>query len=411
MTRLLPLAVLLLAPAASRAGVYYSGEPFAELPSRWAGFLLDHRLLRDAAVERPVGLPPSHLRAEYRSAAAKLEAAAKARPLAADEAADLGALHIRLGEPEKAVAVLRPAARAHPDHFRLAANLGTAWQLAGDLPAAAAALDEAVRLAPDRLKPVEEYHRKLVQLRLTEKGGRPPDAPDDLFGPKPPADAAAVVQQLALALPADGRVLWQVAEVADRLGDPRTAAAVLDGCATAYRMTGPNLLARRRAVRAAADALAAKPDHDRHRDTLGAKSPRPLIRRFDASGLPPVRDDRPNPAPWGLLGETTVGGKDGPAFPQRLADLDGKPVVLTGFIQPPGNEAEFAGFLLLEFPVGCWFCETPDPSGIVRVELGTGAATGPKRDLVKVTGTLRLNRTDPEDFPFRVVGGKIGEPE
>jgi tetratricopeptide (TPR) repeat protein len=408
----LGVAVVLLAPAAARAGLYYSGETVAELPSRWAGFLLDHRNLRDAAVDRPAGLPPSPLRAEYRAAAAKLERAAKARPLTADEAADLGALLVRLGQPGQAVSVLRPAARAHPDHFRLAANLGTAWQLAGDLDAAAAARDEAARLAPEGLKRYEEYHRKLVVLRLAEgKAARVPDAPDALFGPKLPDDAAAVVQHLALALPQDGRVLWLVAEAADALGDPRTAAAILDGCATAYRMTGPNLLARRRAARAAADALAAKPDHDRHRDRLAAKSVRPLVRRFDVSALPPVSADRPNPAPWGLLAETALGGQDGPAFPARLAELDGKPVVLTGFVQPPGTEAEFAGFLLLEFPVGCWFCETPDPTGIARVELEPGTTTGPRRGLVKVTGTLRLNRDDPEDFPFRVVGGRVAEPE
>lgn len=407
------LAVLLLvAPAAARAGLYYSGETFADGPSRWAGFLLDHRLLRDAAVEKPAGLPPSPLRAEYQAAAAKLEQLAKTRPLTADEVADLGALYLRLGQPEKAVGVLRPAARAHPDHFRLAANLGTAWQQAGDLSAAADALDEAVRLAPGKLKPFEEYHRKLVGLRLKEgKTARVPDAPDALFGDKLPDDAPAVVQHLALALPADGRLLWRVAEVADKFGDPRTAAAVLDGCATAYNMTGPSLLARRHALRAKADALAAKPGHDRHRDTIGAKSPRPLVRRFDVAGLPPVRPDRPNPAPWGLLTETTVGGKDGPTFPRRLADLDGLPVVLTGFVQPPDDAAAFGSFMLLEFPVGCWFCETPDPAGIVRVDLEPGATTGPRRGLVKVTGTLKLNRTEPEDFPFRVVGAKVGEPE
>ena len=80
------LAALLLAPAAARAGLHYSGEKFADGPSRWAGFLLDHRLLRDAAVERPAGLPPSPLRAEYQTAAGKLGQLAKTRPLSADEA-------------------------------------------------------------------------------------------------------------------------------------------------------------------------------------------------------------------------------------------------------------------------------------------------------------------------------------
>lgn len=404
MTRFVPLVALLLAPATARAGLHYSGETPAPLPSRWAGFLLDHRAVRDAAVERPDGLPASPLRPEYRAAVGKLEAAAKGRPLSADEAADLGALYVRLGDPEKAVAVLRPAARAHPDHFRIAANLGTAWQLAGDLDQAAAALDEAARLAPEALKSVEQYHLKLVRMRAKEPRGRSADAPDDLFGPVMPADAPAVVQALALALPADGRLLWQVGEVAAARGDLRTAAAVLDGCVTTYKMTGPAVLARRRALRADADA-----GHDRHRDTLAAQSPRPFVRRFDVSKLPPVTADRPNPVPWGLLADTSLGGKDGPAFPARLAELDGRPVALTGFVGPDGEAG--GGFVLLEFPVGCWFCETPGPTGAVRVELAGEAKAAAKRGLIKVTGTLKLNRDDPEDFPFRVTGGAVGEPE
>ena len=68
----LTVMVLLLRPATARAGLYYSGETFAELPSRWAGFLLDHRALRAAGVDRPGNGPASPLRDEYRAAATKL---------------------------------------------------------------------------------------------------------------------------------------------------------------------------------------------------------------------------------------------------------------------------------------------------------------------------------------------------
>src|SRR5205814_5422444 len=205
---------------------------------------------------------PPPLRDAYADAASKLEAALRSRPLTADETADLGALYVRLGKPEKAVEVLRPAARAHPEHFRLAANLGTAWQLAGDLPQAMAALDEAVRLAPQSEKRAETYHLKLVSKRAKEpRGGRDPQAPDDLFDGKPPPDAVAVVQKLALWLPADGRLVWLLAELAHDAGDVRTAANLLDGCVTEFGMGAAELRAHRQKYRAAADALDAAGEH------------------------------------------------------------------------------------------------------------------------------------------------------
>jgi hypothetical protein len=401
--------------------VYDTAADPPPLPSRWAGFLPDHRALRLAAVEPPAGMPPSPLRAEFKATAERLQKLD--RPLTADEAADLGAALIRLGRPQEAVAVLRPAARRFPAHFRIAANLGTAWQLAGDLDQAAAALEESTRLAPESLKRYEEYHRKLVRLRAAEgQATRRPAAPDDLFGvrfsaeldpaelKKLPADDVAVVQALALALPADGRLLWLLGELANARGDVRTAAAILDGCVTEFGMSAPDLRAHRAAYRAAADALARQPGHDGHRGTIVFRSARPLARRFDTSVLPPVRADRPNPLPWGLLADTELGGKE-PTFPRHLLALDGKPVVLTGFVQPPGDAERFESFLLLEYPVGCWFCETPEPTRVVSVELPTGSRIGRRPGLVKVTGTLSLNRDDPESYPVRVRDARVGEPE
>src|SRR5262245_59451543 len=129
MTRTLLVLLLLAGPV--RAGVHYSGETPNPLPARWRGFLLDHRTLRLLAVptaDVPRGLTLVH--GTYADALLRLDGMTS---LTADQLADLGALHLRLGRPAKAVEVLRPAARRHPTHFRLAANLGTAWQMFGDL--------------------------------------------------------------------------------------------------------------------------------------------------------------------------------------------------------------------------------------------------------------------------------------
>lgn len=410
---------LVVLPSGARAGLHYSAEQFAELPSRPSGFLIDHRALRAAGYERPDGLP-SPLRGDYVAAAARLEKLAKARALTADEAADLGAVLVRIGKPDQALNVLAPAARKFPNHFRVSANLGTAFHYTGDLERAATQLEEAVRLAPAKLKPFELAHIKLLRLRLKE--GKLPNGPtavDDLFGvtysPAPggapaaklPDDAVAVVQQLALWLPADARLLWQFGELCNAHGDVRAAAACLDGCVTEFALGAADLRKRRQAYRVAADELAKKPDHEKHRGTLKVKSTRPLVRAFDESLLPPIDADGTNALPWPVLSSTVVSAKGRPTFAKYLDKLDGKTVTLTGFMQP--TDAAVPTFLLLEYPLGCWFCETPDPTGLLNVELKGGTTTEYKRGLLKLTGTLVLNRDNPEAFPFSLKDARIGE--
>lgn len=367
-------------------------------------------------------MPVTPLRDDYLAAAERLEKLSKSRALSADEVADLGAVYLRLGKPDKAVGVLAPAARKNPEHFRLAANLGTAFQLSGDLDRAAEQLAEAVRLAPAKQRPFEEYHFKLVQERRKERRGS--TALDDLFGvvysgepgtmrdvdrKKLPANAVAVVEQLALWLPADGRLLWQLGELANAHGDVATAAAILEGCVTEFALGAPELRKRRQIYRARADEMAKKPDHELHKNTFPVKSPRPLVKAFDESILPPIRSEGVNALPWPLLAATTIDAKGRPVFVKYLGDLDGKTVTLLGFMQPVRDELAVTGFLLLEYPVGCWFCESPEATGLVSVELARGKTAEFKKGLVKVTGTLALNRTDPEGYFFRLSDARVGQ--
>jgi hypothetical protein len=427
----LGLIVVLLGPALARAGLHYSGETPAELPAQWRGFLLDHRALRLVGVPPAAGAPLHLLREQYEDAAARLQDAATKRALTADEAADFGALHVRLGRPARAVAVLRQAHRDYPDHFRVAANLGTAWQAQGDLNEAARALQEAVRLAPLRWKPFEEAHLKLVRLRRKEPKGA--TAPDDLFGvalvgaagkpeagridpaarKKLPADDVALAQQLALWLPADGRLLWLLGELANAHGDVRTAAALLEGVVTEFALTAPEARDRRKLYRTAADEIVKLPDseHARHRGDLAFKSPRAIIRTLDMAALPAIRPEGVNPLPWAVLAETAVDQPFRPRFHKHLGQLDGKKVALTGFMQPVTMDVAVSGFMLIEYPVGCWFCENPEPAGIVYVEVAGGKAVPVRRGRVKVEGTLKLNASDPEDFLYTLIGSSVREPD
>ena len=138
------------------------------------------------------------------------------------------------------------------------------------------------------------------------------------------------------------------------------------------------------------------------------KSPRPLVKAFDESVLPPIRADRANALPWPVLAATTRNAKGQPVFLKYLDQLDGKSVTLTGFMQPIRDELAVTGFLMLEYPVGCWFCESPEATGLVSIELARGKTVDFKKGLVKVTGTLSLNRTDPEGYLFAITDARVG---
>jgi hypothetical protein len=90
-----------------------------------------------------------------------------------------------------------------------------------------------------------------------------------------------------------------------------------------------------------------------------------------------------------------------------LQELDGKQISLNGFIQPLNEGLELSSFLLIEYPVGCWYCEMPEITGIVLVELAPGKTGTFTRGLVKVVGRLSLNTGDPESFLYRIQQAKV----
>jgi tetratricopeptide (TPR) repeat protein len=419
----------------ARAGLHYSGESFAELPSQWRGFLLDQRTLRNVAVKPTAGSPANPARTRYEQEATKLAKLAGERKLSADEAADLGALNVRLGEFSKALEVLRPAQQEHPQHYRLASNLGTAWQLNGDLDQAVALLERAVRLAPGKFQKAEELQLKLVRLRVHEPRGS--TDLDDLFGvrfvgengkydpsrlamaerKKLPADAVARLQQVALWLPADGRLLWQLAELAATHGDVATAAAIMDGCVTEFGLRAPDLREHRKIMRAAADELARanepgpKAAHEGHPNALKPRSSRPLLSKIDQAPLPPIDRKGVNGLPWSVIAETTLDRQYRPTFSKYLKELDGLRVQLNGFMQPLGDDPDSAAFLLIEYPVGCWYCEMPEVTAMVLVELPAGKTRHFTRGGVRITGKLVLNATDPENFLYVIRDAKVTDGE
>ncbi len=427
-SRLLAGLLVLFAISPVQAGLHFSGEALAELPSQWRGFLLDQRSLRLVAIKPVDKNPANPARARYESEAQRLSKLAKDRPLTADESADLGAIYLRLGDVTRALEVLRPAQQAHPQHYRLTANLGTAWHYRGDLDQAAAVLRQAVQLAPGKFQKTEELHLKLVRQRARQ--AKDSQDLDDLFGiryvgpegkyaagalapeerKKLSVEALAQAQLLALFLPGDSRLLWQLAELANAHGDVGTAAAILDGCVTEFGLRHPDLLAHRRLLRAEADARSRgnKKTHDTsHALLFKPRSLRPLLSRIDQAPLKPIDPKGINPLPWTVVTETVIDKPFKARFPRYLQDLNGKQVELRAFMQPLGDDADCAAFMAIEYPVGCWYCEMPEMNGIILVELRNGKTHPVTRAPLRITGELVLNSNDPENFLYTIKSAKV----
>lgn len=432
--------LLLCCTTPALAGLHCSTEPYAPLPSQWGGFLSDWRLLRSLAL--PESTPPgtaspraaSDLRREYRQRVERLENQRRGGQFSPDDSADLGAFYLRLGEPQRALEVLRQAYQHHPRHFAIVANLGTAWQRLGNLEQAAVLLEQAVLLAPPRWRRFEEYHLRLVRQRLS-RGKLVDVALDDLFGvryagadgfydpgrlsaeqrQRLPEDALAIVQQLVLWLPDDAALVWQLAELAVVYGDYNTAGQLFDWLVTVARVSSSEVRTHRLAVRQRLAELANTPGqatvHQGHLP-VRFRSRHPLLKNpLDTDSLPPIVRDGVNPLPWALLLETRLDEQFRPTFPQRLEQLHGCQVSITGFLQPLGEDLESRMFMLVEYPISCWYCEMPEPTGIVFVELPEGQTERWRPTLVKVVGQLRLNATDPEDFLFQIKNARIRDPD
>src|SRR5205823_29179 len=145
---------------------------------------------------------------------------------------------------------------------------------------------------------------------------------------------------------------------------------------------------RRQLMRDAADELAKKTtpldksEHEGHAGLLRTRSLRPLVDTVAQAGLPAIKADGINALPWSVVTQTTLDRQYRPTFPRYLRDLEGKQATLQGFMQPLGEDSDQTSFLLIEYPVGCWYCEMPEVTAIIFVELPPRKTRPYTRDLL-----------------------------
>jgi hypothetical protein len=80
-------------------------------------------------------------------------------------------------------------------------------------------------------------------------------------------------------------------------------------------------------------------------------------------------------------------------MPKRVKDLDGKKVLMTGFMLPIDEVQNIKEFLLVQSLWSCCYGQPPDIHGIVRVVMPKGKTTDYFFDPLKVIGTFKVEAT------------------
>jgi len=80
-------------------------------------------------------------------------------------------------------------------------------------------------------------------------------------------------------------------------------------------------------------------------------------------------------------------------MPQRIKDLNGKKVLMTGFMLPIDEVQNIKEFLLVQSLWSCCFGQPPDINGIVRVVMPKGKTTDYFFDPLKIIGTFKVEAT------------------
>jgi hypothetical protein len=286
----------------ARAGIYTPSEPFLfELDEKGfakpiqfsGGFDLVRAELREIAIPpKNPGDPPNTHRQEVLDRVKRLEAKGAAS-LDENELAILLADLIRLNDDRAATNILQP--RAARGGFMVYMHMARARAGQGDWQDAVERQRIALSEFPATygrytkaqlawLKRIErEYYLPFLSRRAQEVGGgrggfsRRIEEPDELFptvrfvGPegtymaggiadaeraKLPPDALAIIQQLVLWHPFDGRLYWLLGELYNAEGDVETAYAILDECTNGMAVTNETIKEHRRILKSAAEAMA-----------------------------------------------------------------------------------------------------------------------------------------------------------
>ena len=100
---------------------------------------------------------------------------------------------------------------------------------------------------------------------------------------------------------------------------------------------------------------------------------------------------------FGDLIRTRLYRRPPPIFPARLDELEGKTVVIRGFMSPYDSLTDLRNFMLVQMPTGCYFCAPPGPTQVAFVRVPDAEPLEFINEAIDVEGTLSLWKSDKDD--------------
>ncbi|MEM1121652.1 MAG: hypothetical protein AAGJ18_14470 [Bacteroidota bacterium] len=93
-------------------------------------------------------------------------------------------------------------------------------------------------------------------------------------------------------------------------------------------------------------------------------------------------------------------------FPEAIRALEGKEVIIEGFVIPFDEEGELLALSHNPY-AACFFCGKASPASVMSIYLENKDNTYKADDFKKFRGRLRLNSDDPNEFYYILEGVKV----
>ncbi len=88
-----------------------------------------------------------------------------------------------------------------------------------------------------------------------------------------------------------------------------------------------------------------------------------------------------------------------PVFPQKIKEVDGKQVIIKGYVIP--LDVEGGVYALSAYPFSsCFFCGGAGPESVMSLKFTGSAPEFETDDVATFTGTLHLNDSNLDDFNY-----------
>jgi len=134
---------------------------------------------------------------------------------------------------------------------------------------------------------------------------------------------------------------------------------------------------------------------------------KPLINALTPGNIPGYAKDPPSgnyaPLSWPLIQQGQWQYGQPPVVDYSLQQLDGRAVMLSGYLLPLHTPGVSSQFFIAEQPKGCYFCNPPGVAEVVQINVAGGKELQPTDRPVQVYGAFKVASGAPTDSVLYVI--------